>query len=176
MSMHHMPFSIPAELSYALVPLNSKQPLITNSFPSDPLSNIPHFPQTQPIFYHHIHKYLRHLRQRHIPIAQLQPRFTLLAHAHPAHIARLTQLISLPSILSKPSGQKRSLVPLLVPHSPALSQPLVSLTLAKQYSKQLRLLYLCCGLGLDLGLTRLTQLFPRTTLTYSPARHRLPTF
>ena len=122
-SMHRMLFSIPAELCYALVPIHSRQQnwqLITNFIPP---YHLPHFPQPNLSFATTFHEYLKHLRQRHMPSAQVKPRFTFLAHAHPAHIARLTQLTSLPSMLSKPSGQKRSRVPLWAHHCTALSQP-----------------------------------------------------
>ena len=58
-SMHRMPFTIPAELSCALATLHSRQRLITsaNFIPHYPLSYIPYFPY--PICYHHNHKYLR---------------------------------------------------------------------------------------------------------------------
>ena len=96
MTMHRMPFSIPADLCYALAPLHSRHQywqLIANFIPHYPLSNIPYFPQPHPIFCHHIHKYLR---QRYMPSAQVEPRFNNLAHARSAHLSRLTRLARQP--------------------------------------------------------------------------------
>ena len=100
-TMHRMPFTIPADLCYALAPLHSRHQywqLIANFIPHYPLSNIPYFPQPHPIFCHHIHKYLR---QRYMPSAQVEPRFNNLAHARSAHLSRLArQPLSLLMFLS----------------------------------------------------------------------------
>lgn len=86
-SMHRMPFTIPAELSCALATLHSRQRLITsaNFIPHYPLSYIPYFPY--PICYHHNHKYLRPT-----PSTHANPRFTTRARAHPAQLSQLARL------------------------------------------------------------------------------------
>lgn len=167
-TMHRMPFTIPADLCYALAPLHSRHQywqLIANFIPHYPLSNIPYFPQPHPIFCHHIHKYLR---QRYMPSAQVEPRFNNLAHARSAHLSRLMRLARQPlSLLMFLSPQRLCLlvfttVTVLRSTAPPhyqLHQHYHALPLTKQYSNPspiglclCQCLCLCCVLGLNLGL------------------------
>lgn len=189
-TMHHMPFTIPADLCYALVLLHSRHQywqLIANFIPHYPLSNIPYFPQPHPIFCHHIHKYLR---QRYMPSAQVEPRFNNLAHARSAHLSRLMRLARQPlSLLMFLSPQRLwsshvyhfSELRQHHPHYQLHQHDLASL-LTKQHSNPVPLLFArasVCAFAASLDLTSVCTRFnppcPRITTTYSLARHRLPT-